>query len=90
VAGAITAWHIAVDAGTATIKVWKRATGTVAPTVADVINTSGVAISTGTYIRSTTLGDFTTTTVAAGDIFAFAITAVATATELTAMLEITP
>jgi hypothetical protein len=89
VAGTISAWNIGVDAGTATIKVWKIATGTATPTSANSINTSGVAISTGTAIRSTTLTDFTTTTVSANDIFGFQVTAVATATKLLFELEIT-
>lgn len=88
-AGAITAWSIGADAGTCTVKVWKIATGTAVPTVANVINTSGVALSSGTYVRSTTLSDFTTVAVAANDIFAFTITAVATATEITFQLELT-
>ncbi len=88
--GTITGWSIGLDAGTATVKVWKIATGTAVPTIANVINTSGVAISTGTYVRSATVTDFTSTAVAAGDVFAFDLTAVATATELTFQLEITP
>ena len=88
-AGTITAWNIAVDTGTCTIKVWKVATGTAVPTVSDSINTSGVSISTGTYIRSTTLTDFTTTSVAVNDIIAYEITAVSGATEITFGLEIT-
>ena len=88
-AGTIRAWSIGVNAGTATVKVWKVATGTAVPTIANVINTSGVSISSGTYIRSTTLTDFTTTTVAANDVFAFDVTAAATASEMTFQLEIT-
>lgn len=87
--GTITAWSIGVDAGTATMTTWKVATGTATPTVANSISTSGVSISTGTYVRSTTTSDFTTTTVSANDIFAFNISAVSTATELTFQLEIT-
>ena len=89
VAGTISAWSIGVDAGTCTVKCWKIATGTAVPTIADVINTSGVAIAANTYVRSTTLTDFTTTAVAAGDIFAFDLTATATATKITFALEIT-
>jgi len=86
--GTITAWNIVVDAGTATVKVWKIASGTAKPTSANSINTSGVAISTGTAVRSTTLTDFTSTAVTAGDIFGFNIEAVATATEMSFILEI--
>jgi hypothetical protein len=87
--GTITGWSFVVDAGTATVKTWKKATGTAKPTTSDSINTSGVSISTGTAVRSATVTDFTTTTVTAGDIFAFNLTAVSTATELTFQLEIT-
>lgn len=88
-AGTITAWNIAVDTGTCTVKVWKVATGTAVPTISNVINTSGVSISSGTYVRSTTTSDFTTTSVAANDILAYDITAVSGATEITFGLEIT-
>jgi hypothetical protein len=84
----ITGWSITADAGTATVKCWKIATGTAKPTIADVINTSGVSLGSGTHVRSSTVSDFTTTTIAAGDILAFDLTAVATATELTFNLEL--
>ena len=65
----ITGWDIAVDAGTATVKTLKVAAGTAIPTLgSNSISTSGVAISTGTVVQSTTLTDFTTTTVTANDI----------------------
>ena len=86
----ISAWSIAVDVGTCTIKVWKVATGTAVPTAANAINTSGVAISSGTYVRSTTVTDFTSTTITANDILAFNIEAVAGGcTQLTFTIEIT-
>lgn len=88
-AGTITAWSVGVNTGTCTIRVWKVASGTAVPTVSNNINTAGVAISSGTYVRSTTVTDFTTTAVAANDIFAFEITALSSATELTFKLEIT-
>lgn len=75
----IAAYNILVDAGTITLKTWKIATGTAIPTVANSISTSGVSISSGTAIHSTTVTDFTTTTVTANDIMAAAITAVTTA-----------
>jgi hypothetical protein len=66
---AITGWDIEVDAGTATVKTLKVASGTSIPTLgSNSISTSGVSISTGTVIQSTTLTDFTTTTVTANDI----------------------
>ncbi len=88
-AGTITGWNIGVDTGTCTIRVWKRATGTAVPTVANNINTSGVAISSGTYVFSATVSDFTTTAVAAGDIFVFEIFAVSSATQISFGLDIT-
>lgn len=88
-AGSITAYTIMVDTGTCTIKTWKVASGTAIPTVSNSISTSGVAISSGTAIRSTTLSDFTTTTVAANDLIAFNITAISGATKITFLLEVT-
>lgn len=87
-AGTITGWSLSLNSGTATVKVWKIASGTAVPTSANSINTSGVAISSGTHIHSTTLTDFTTTAVTAGDVFAFNIEAVSSATEMTFNLEI--
>ena len=83
----ITGWDINVDAGTATVKFWRKATGTAIPTSSDSINTSGVAISTGTSVHSTTTSDFTSTAVAAFDIIAANITTIATAKYLSATLE---
>jgi hypothetical protein len=69
--GQIECWSFAIDLiGSATVEVWKVAAGTASPTSADSISTSGVSISSGTAIHSTTLTDFTTTTVSAGDTFA--------------------
>lgn len=76
----IVAVNISVNTGTLTFKVWKVATGTAAPTVSNSINTSGISISTGTNLRTTTLTDFTTTTIASNDIIAFEITAISGAT----------
>ena len=75
--GTIVGWNLTVDVGTLTFRVWKIASGTAHPTVANNINTSGLSISTGTAIRSSVVSDFTTTTVTAGDIFACEVTAVA-------------
>lgn len=87
--GTITAYTITVDTGTCTITTWKKATGTAIPTVSDSISTSGVAISTGTVIRSTTVTDFTSTTVTANDLFIAHVTAIASATKISFTLEIT-
>lgn len=90
VAGTISKWSISVDTGTVTVKCWKIATGTAVPTIANVINTAGIAISSGTHVSSTTVSDFTNTTVAVGDIFAFDITAISGVTEMSFILTITP
>lgn len=66
----ITHWSITVDSGTATVQFMKVASGTALPTHgSNNINTAGVSIASGTVVdRSATLTDFTTTSVAAGDI----------------------
>lgn len=83
----IAAWNMQLDAGTATIDVWKVATGTAHAAVGNTITASALpAISTGTAKRSTTLTSWTTT-VAVNDMFAFNINAVATATSIGITLE---
>lgn len=82
-AATLVGWNITVDAGTMTVKTWKIASGTAKPTISNVISTSGVAISTGTAVQSTTMSDFTSTAVSAGDIFAWDITAVSGVGEAT-------
>lgn len=87
--GTIRAWTNTVDTGTPVIKVWKIAAGTAKPTAANAINTSGVGVTSGTHVRSTTLTDFTTTTVTQGDILAFNIESnTGSATEISFGLEI--
>lgn len=87
--GQITGWSFAIDiAGSATVEVWKKAAGTASPTVADSISTAGLSISSGTAIQSTTLTDFTTTTVSANDTFAFNLSAFSGCTQITFQLEI--
>ena len=71
----LASWSITVDAGTATMKTWKVATGTAIPTTSNSISTSGVSISTGTNVTSPTVSDFTTTTTSAGDVFGFDLSA---------------
>jgi hypothetical protein len=83
----ISAYNLLIDAGTITVKFWKVGTGTAIPTVSNSINTSGVSISSGTAIHSTTLTDFTTTTVTANDIIAMNVTAVSTAKFANGVLE---
>jgi hypothetical protein len=77
----IAAYNILVDTGTASFDVWKVATGTAIPTVANTILSGGfLAISSGTALHSTTLTDFTTTTVSANDIVGINLEAVSGAT----------
>jgi hypothetical protein len=83
----IQAYNLVVDTGTITVKFWKIATGTAIPTSSNSINTSGVSISTGTAIHSTTLSDFTTTTVTANDIMAMNITAASGPTYVNGVLQ---
>lgn len=83
----IVAWDILVDSGTATVDVWKVATGTAIPTDAASITASAVpAISSGTAIHSTTLTGWTTS-VAANDILGFNLDAVATAKFISATIQ---
>jgi len=87
--GTITGWSIVADAGTATVKTWKIAAGTTAPTSANNISTSGVSLATGTAVISSIVTDFTTTAVSANDIFAFNLTNVFGVTRLDFQLQIT-
>lgn len=64
------------DSGTVTVTFWKIAAGTAIPTVANVINTSGISLATGSAVDSSTFSDFTTKTVAAKDKMIMAITAI--------------
>jgi hypothetical protein len=85
----LTGWSISATAatGTNTVKIWNKATGTAIPTISDVINTSGISLTTGTAVASSTLSDFTDTSYAAGDMMRCAITAVdGAATDLTVTL----
>jgi hypothetical protein len=83
----IQAWNITVDTGTITFDVWKVASGTAIPTVANTITASALpAISTGTAIHSTTLTGWTTS-VAANDIFGIDINAVSSATKASLVLQ---
>ena len=78
----IKSWSIQADNGTATVKVWKIAAGSSNPTVSNSINTSGVSLSSGNFVSSTTLTDFTATTVTAGDLLGFDLFAVTSATQV--------
>jgi hypothetical protein len=83
----ISAYNILVDTGTATIKTWRKATGTAIPTSSDSISTSGVSISSGTAIHSTTVSDWTDTTLDANDILGINLFAVSGATVLNFVAE---
>lgn len=74
-------WSILSDvAETVTIKTWKIASGTAIPTVANSISTSGVSLSSGTAVVSSTVSDFTSTAVTGNDLMAANITAITAAT----------
>jgi hypothetical protein len=85
----LTGWHIMANTGTVTIKTARVATGgTALPTLgSNSISTSGVSLSTGTLINSTTLTDFTSTTINAGDTLGFFVTSVASAAQVTFSLD---
>jgi hypothetical protein len=83
----ISAWSATVDTGTITWDVWKIATGTVIPTVSNTIVASAApVIASGTALHSATLTGWTTA-VAANDIFGFKVSAVASATRASLVLE---
>lgn len=83
----IAASILSVDAGTATVKTWKIASGTAIPTVANNISISGISISSGTSLPTPNASDFTTTTVTKNDIFIFNLFAVSGATQVNFILE---
>jgi hypothetical protein len=75
----ISAWNIAVDAGTVTFDVWKIATGTAIPTVSNTITASAKpALASGAALHSTSMSGWTTS-VAANDIVGIQLNTVATA-----------
>jgi hypothetical protein len=86
----VTAWNILVDTGTATVDIWRLSTGTAIPTVTNVITGTGAgrpAIASNTAIHSATLTGWSSTAIAANDILAFHLEAVATATFLNFVVE---
>jgi len=85
----IAAWNITVDTGTITFDVWKIATGSAIPTIANTITAAALpAISSGTAVHSTTLTAWTTS-VTANDIFGVNINTVASATKASLVLQCT-
>lgn len=84
----IAAYSITVDTGTVSLDVWKVATGTAIPTVSNSILTGGfLALSTGTALHSTSTALFTTTTVSANDIVGINLEAVASATQVSLVIQ---
>ena len=81
----ISAWNMTVDSGTATVDVWKIATGTAVPTIANTI-TAAVRHFNGTAKHSTTLTGWLTA-VTANDIFGFYLSAVSSATSVSITIE---
>lgn len=84
----ITAWNMTLGpSGTATVDVWKIASGTAVPTVANTITASATpAIPSGTALHSAALTGWTTA-VSANDIVGFNLSAVSTATSVQLVLE---
>jgi hypothetical protein len=82
----ISSWNMTVDSGTATVDIWKAASGTAIPTSANSITGSvKPSISTGTAIHSTSLTGWTTN-VLQNDIFGFHVNAVFGPTILSVVL----
>jgi hypothetical protein len=83
----IAAWNATVDTGTITFDVWKIATGTAIPTVANTITAAALpAIASGTALHSITLTGWTTA-VSANDIFGVNINTVSSATKASLVLQ---
>lgn len=83
----IRAWNITVDTGTVTFDVWKIASGTAIPTIANTITAAALpAISSGTAVHSTTLTGWTTA-VSANDIFGINLNAVSGATQASLVMQ---
>jgi hypothetical protein len=84
----VTDWSImSTTAETVTAKLWRVAAGgTAIPTVSNSISTSGVSLSSGTAVLSTTLTDFTSTSIAANDLLAANLTAVTASQQVTYIL----
>lgn len=72
----LNSWNLTADQGTATITVWKVASGTAVPTVANSVSTAGISLATGTAIHSTNMTDFTSVAVAPNDIVGIHLSAV--------------
>lgn len=88
-AGTITEWSIVAEgtSPTATFDVWKIASGTALPTVANTIFGTKPALATGNAITSTTMTGWTTS-FNANDIFCVNVDACANATELQLLFKV--
>jgi len=89
-AGTITEWSIIAEgtSPTATFDVWKIASGTALPTVANTIFGTKPALATGNAITSTTMTGWTTT-FAANDMFCINVDACSAATKLQLLFKVT-
>jgi len=89
-AGVFTAWSIVAEgtSPTCTLDVWKIATGTALPTVADTIMGTKPALATGNALRSTTFTGWTTVAFNANDIFCVNVDACSAATKISFLFEI--
>ena len=84
----IVGFNITADTGTISFDVWKLATGTAIPTISATILSGGfLALSAGTALHSASTALFTTTAVAANDIFAFNVEAVSGATNVSLVIQ---
>jgi hypothetical protein len=82
----ITSWDMTADSGTATVDVWKVASGTSIPSAANSITASAApAIAAGTAVHGTNLNGWTTS-VGAYDVVAFHLSAVTGATTVSLVL----
>jgi hypothetical protein len=83
------AYNLLVDATDTTLRVkfWKVATGTAIPTSGNSISTSGLGVPSGTAVHSTTLSDFTTTTITQNDIMAMNVSTANTAKMVNGVLQ---
>ncbi len=82
----INSWNITVDTGTASVDIWKVASGTSLPTASNSITSAATpAISSGMALHSATLTGWTTA-VSPNDIFGFNIKAVSGSTLISLVL----
>jgi len=80
----ITNWSIqSTTAETVTVKLWRVNGGTAIPAVGNSISQNGVSLSSGTAVTSSTVSDFTSAAIAAGDRLAANITAVTASQQIT-------